>query len=61
LLDLQDLALGHRLAHLAQRLLLELADPLARQVVLVADLLERPLAVVDQAEALAAGCPPRSA
>jgi hypothetical protein len=39
------------LAHLAERLLLELADALARQVVLVADLLERELVLVVEAEA----------
>ena len=46
-------ALGHRPAHLAERLLLELAHALARQAVLVANLLERPLLVVHQPEALA--------
>src|SRR5213078_4927627 len=52
-LDLQQIAAGQRTAHLGQRLLLELADPLARQVVLVADLLERQLLLGLQAEALA--------
>src|ERR1044071_5683556 len=49
----QQVAAGERAAHLGQRLLLELADPLARQVVLVADLLERELLLGAQAEALA--------
>ena len=50
---LDAFALGHRPAHLAQRLLLELAHALARQAVLVADLLERSLLVVHEPEALA--------
>src|SRR5205085_3179444 len=38
--------------HLVERLLLELTDPLARQVVLLADLLERHLLIVVETEAL---------
>ena len=41
-----------RAAHLQQRLLLQLANPLARQVVLLADLFERELLVGVEAEAL---------
>ena len=53
LCDLHQVAAGQRAAHLGQRLLLELADALARQVVLVADLLERQLLLGAEAEALA--------
>jgi PBP4 family serine-type D-alanyl-D-alanine carboxypeptidase len=42
---------AHLLADLAERLLLELANALAREVVLVADLLERELVLVVEAEA----------
>src|SRR5262245_19836976 len=48
-----QVAAGERAAHLGERLLLELADALARQVVLVADLLERELLLGAQPEALA--------
>src|SRR4051794_3693319 len=40
-------------AHLGERLFLELPDPLARQVVLVPDLLERQLLLGPEAEPLA--------
>src|SRR5262249_40658393 len=43
-------SVAHVLANLAERLLLELADSLAREVVLVADLLERELVLVVEAE-----------
>src|SRR5215831_14672825 len=50
---LDRLALGHRAAHLDQRLFLELAHSLAREAVLVADLFQRALAVVHQTKPLA--------
>src|SRR4051812_36048012 len=49
-ISLGDLV-SHVLADLAERLLLQLADPFARQVVLVADLLQRELVLVVEAEA----------
>src|SRR5689334_17841296 len=48
-----EVAAGERAPHLGERLLLELTDALARQVVLVTDLLERELLLGAQAEALA--------
>src|SRR5262249_15297104 len=45
------LEFSHLAADLADGLLLELADALARQVVLVADLLQRELVLVVEAEA----------
>src|SRR4051812_9701145 len=50
---LQHFALGHRTAHLSERLLLQLANPHPRQAVLVADLLERSLLVVHEPKTLA--------
>src|SRR5580698_7785253 len=47
------LALGHGPSHLAEGLLLQLTHPLTREPVLVADLLERALAIVHQTESLA--------
>src|SRR5689334_13825820 len=51
--DLEEVAAGERAAHLRESLLLELADALAREVVLVADLLERQLLLGLETEALA--------
>ena len=48
---LRRLVVAHLLADLAERLLLELANALARQVVLVANLLQRELVLVVEAEA----------
>jgi hypothetical protein len=45
------LELPHLLSNLSDRLLLELTDALARQIVLVADLLQRELVFVVEAEA----------
>src|SRR5262249_54994865 len=49
----QQVAASQRAPHLGERLLLKLTDALARQVVLVADLLERQLLLGPQAEPLA--------